>query len=137
MLKDTTWRPEWGSNPRPLDPESEMLTTSTNVNHKLSKTNFFNCKLSKICKAKKKKLLFPITRPCVPKKTLLKLFFFNFTIDKIPNLPRADSDHFTSTIHACKCKNRDGNDVNRSLLLSTQFKIISERQHSYLKGSDL
>ena len=25
--KDTTWRPEWGSNPRPLDPESEVLTT--------------------------------------------------------------------------------------------------------------
>ena len=27
LLKDTTRRPEWGSNPRPLDPESEVLTT--------------------------------------------------------------------------------------------------------------
>ena len=36
-----------------------------------------------------KKFLFPITRPCVLKLPLLKLFFFNFTIDKIPNLPRA------------------------------------------------
>ena len=27
LLKDTTRRPEWGSNPPPLDPESEMLTT--------------------------------------------------------------------------------------------------------------
>ena len=70
-----------------------------------------------------KKFLFPITRPCVLKLPLLKLFIFNFTIDKIPNLPRADSDHFTSTIHVYKCKNRDGNDVIRSLLLSTQFKI--------------
>ena len=26
MLKDTTRRPEWGSNPRPLDPESDMAT---------------------------------------------------------------------------------------------------------------
>ena len=27
LLKDTTWRLKWGSNPRPLDPESEVLTT--------------------------------------------------------------------------------------------------------------
>ena len=27
LLKDTTRQPEWGSNPRPLDPESEVLTT--------------------------------------------------------------------------------------------------------------
>ena len=27
LLKDTTRRPEWGSNSRPLDPESEVLTT--------------------------------------------------------------------------------------------------------------
>ena len=27
LLKDTTRRPEWGSNPRPLDPESEVSTT--------------------------------------------------------------------------------------------------------------
>ena len=27
LLKDTTWRPELGSYPRPLDPESEVLTT--------------------------------------------------------------------------------------------------------------
>ena len=27
LLKDTTRRPEWGSNPRPLDPESEVFTT--------------------------------------------------------------------------------------------------------------
>ena len=27
LLKDTTWRPKWGSNPRLLDPESEVLTT--------------------------------------------------------------------------------------------------------------
>ena len=27
FLKDTTRRLEWGSNPRPLDPESEVLTT--------------------------------------------------------------------------------------------------------------
>ena len=27
LLKDTTRRPEWGSNPQPLDPESEVLTT--------------------------------------------------------------------------------------------------------------
>ena len=27
LLKDTTRRPEWGSNLRPLDPESEVLTT--------------------------------------------------------------------------------------------------------------
>ena len=27
LLKDTTRRPEWGSNPRPLDSESEVLTT--------------------------------------------------------------------------------------------------------------
>ena len=27
LLKDTTLRPEWGSNPRPLDPKSEVLTT--------------------------------------------------------------------------------------------------------------
>ena len=25
LLKDTTRRPEWGSNPRPLDPESEVV----------------------------------------------------------------------------------------------------------------
>ena len=27
LLKDTTRQPEWGSNPRPLDPESEVLIT--------------------------------------------------------------------------------------------------------------
>ena len=27
LLKDATRRPEWGSNPRPLDQESEVLTT--------------------------------------------------------------------------------------------------------------
>ena len=27
LLKDTTRRPEWGSNPRSLNPESEVLTT--------------------------------------------------------------------------------------------------------------
>ena len=27
LLKDITRRPEWGWNPRPLDPESEVLTT--------------------------------------------------------------------------------------------------------------
>ena len=27
LLKDTTRRPEWGSNPRLLDPESEVLIT--------------------------------------------------------------------------------------------------------------
>ena len=27
LLKDTTRRPELGSNPRPLDPESKVLTT--------------------------------------------------------------------------------------------------------------
>ena len=27
LLKDTTWLPEWGSNPRLLDPESEVITT--------------------------------------------------------------------------------------------------------------
>ena len=27
LLKDTSRRPEWVSNPRPLDPESEVLTT--------------------------------------------------------------------------------------------------------------
>ena len=27
LLKDTTRRLKWGSNPRPLDPESEVLTT--------------------------------------------------------------------------------------------------------------
>ena len=27
LLKNTTRRPEWGSNPRPLDPESKVLTT--------------------------------------------------------------------------------------------------------------
>ena len=50
---------------------------------------------SVIVRPKIKKFLFPITRPCVLKLPLL--FFFNFSIDKIPNLPRADSDHFTST----------------------------------------
>ena len=42
----------------------------------------------------KKKFLFPITRPCVPKPPHLKLSFFNFTIDKIPNLPQADLGRF-------------------------------------------
>ena len=27
LLKDTSRQPEWGSNPRPLDPESDVLTT--------------------------------------------------------------------------------------------------------------
>ena len=81
----------------------------------------------------KKKFLFPITRPCVPKKNLLKLFFFNFTIDKIPNLPRSDSDHFTDTMHVYKCKNRDGNDVIRSLLLSSHFKNILQKTAYALK----
>ena len=73
---------------------------------------------------RQKKVLVSDYLTVCPKKNLLKLFFFNFTTDKIPNLPQADSDDFTGTIHVYKCKNRDGNDVIKSLLLSTQFKNI-------------
>ena len=33
LLKDTTWRPKWGLNPRPLDPESKVVTTRPPHSH--------------------------------------------------------------------------------------------------------
>ena len=116
---------------------SQQCKTTTMTNHKQCSSRLHfqhfiaeytvpNSRCSPILHCR---LKFASARPCVPKKTLLKLFFFNFTNDNIPDPPRADSDDFTSTIHVYKCKNRDGNDVIRSFLLSTPFKNILERQH--------
>ena len=53
LLKDTTRRPEWGSNPRLLDPESVVLTTRPPRPHQVRRTrydNFINvAKHSEMC----------------------------------------------------------------------------------------
>ena len=47
LLKDTTRRPEWGSNPRPLDPESEVLTTRPPRPRLLLAGTFYKSKFGK------------------------------------------------------------------------------------------
>ena len=40
LLKDTTRRLEWGSNPRLLDPESEVLTSTPPRPHQVRRTRY-------------------------------------------------------------------------------------------------
>ena len=50
LLKDTTRRPEWGSNPRPLDPESKVLNTRPPRPH-LKQLSFSSSKVKITCKS--------------------------------------------------------------------------------------